>query len=169
MSSPTSSALGLVSANIKLFNSKSDNDSTTAPPTTTATTTNNDTIILPPLPPKPVKIKRLSSSNSTSNKPNLTYATSPSPPPPPPPASPPLLIGGPPPPLPTTPPRPLNRPNASKTSYKKSQASPIVAQKSGSSTLKVMLGKVVGSVSGMFFFGLKKKIEPSISLLTSFF
>lgn len=146
MSSPTSPAIGLVSANIKLFNSKSDNDSTT---TTPPPTTNNDTIILPPLPPKPVKVKHLSSSNSTSNKPNLTYATSPSPPPPP--ASPPLLIGGPPPPLPITPPRPLNRPNASKTQYKKSQASPIVAQKSGSSTLKVMLGKVVGSVSGMFF------------------
>ncbi|KAI8080627.1 kinase-like domain-containing protein [Thamnidium elegans] len=163
MSSPTSPVLGLVSANIKLFNSKSDNDST-APPTST-TTTSNDTVILPPLPPKPVKIKHLSSSNSTSNKPNLTPSTSPSPPPPPPPASPPLLISGPPPPLPTTPPRPLNRPNASKTQYKKPQASPIVAQKSGSSTLKVMLGKVVGSVSDLWT--VQSNSTPSASTSTN--
>lgn len=142
MSSPTSPAIGLVSAKIKLFNSKSENDSSI---TTTDNTPLNNT--LPPLPPKPVKITTLSTSNSTSYR-SAVHAAAPPPPPPPPP--PPTSSN--PPPLPLTPPRPVNRPQVAKGQYKKPQASPIVAQKSGSSTLKVMLGKVVGSVSGMLLF-----------------
>jgi p21-activated kinase 1 len=165
MTSPESPATSLVSANIKLFNSKSDSDTNnTIPNITSTTTTNNKTIshnlngshakpVLPPLPPKPIKVTHLGQS---------TYKSS-TPPPPPPPTPPPLpqlsitqpipppLPSSSPPPLPSTPPR-LIRTNVAKNQLKKSQPSPIIAQKSGSSTLKGMLGKVVGSVSGMYMY-----------------
>lgn len=199
MSSPSSPTIGLVSANIKLFNSKSDNDSNVSASNSTPTTNG------PPLPPKPTKkptsynistssytsvplnaptppplpatsppqlpstpprpINRLHNSNTTSklasyttsnnnnnihphhntNKKRTTAnnaralkAISPSaspPPPPPPPIHPPPT---------TTTSAPLSSTSASTGSQ---SMAPIVAQKSGS-TLKVMFGKVVGSVSG---------------------
>ncbi|KAK4515096.1 holocytochrome c synthase [Mucor velutinosus] len=165
MSSPSSPAIGLVSANIKLFNSKSDNEPTlkSSNSATTINTNTSNPNYLPPLPPKPTKkVDRLS------------------PPPPPLPPSPPPLppaiasstagaaaaAASLPPPLPATPPRPI-RNGTVKSGYnnnhKKTTAlspsstsslttvmpSPIVAQRSGS-TLKGMLGKVVGSVSDLW-------------------
>ncbi|CAO0800153.1 unnamed protein product [Mucor circinelloides] len=157
MSSPSSPAIGLVSANIKLFNSKSDNEPTLKS-SNSATTINNtpNPNYLPPLPPKPTKkIDRLS----------------PPPPPPSPPPPPPVLVSSVaslPPPLPATPPRPIrngtlksgyNNSNnhkkitalssSSTSSLNNTIPSPIVAQRSGS-TLKGMLGKVVGSVSDLW-------------------
>jgi p21-activated kinase 1 len=157
MSSPPSPpAIGLVSANIKLFNSKSDNENHSNSNTinnsnininnnnnnntNNATTTsygNNNTSqrpTVPPLPPKPIKITSVQSSPPASLPPT-------------------------PPPLPPTPPPlpPLPARLSQKTPQRKQFPTPIVAQKSGSSTLKVMLGKVVGSVSGkvsLFFCGL---------------
>ncbi|CEP15511.1 hypothetical protein [Parasitella parasitica] len=165
MSSPSSPTIGLVSANIKLFNSKSDNEPTikTSNSATTATinniTNNNANNYLPPLPPKPSK----KVDKVTPSPPPLP--PSPSPPPPPPP--PPVLtssVAAVPPPLPATPPRPIRNGTlkagynnhskkittlnpSSMSSPSSSIPSPIIAQKSGS-TLKGMLGKVVGSVSG---------------------
>ncbi|KAL7312892.1 hypothetical protein PS15m_008602 [Mucor circinelloides] len=159
MSSPSSPAIGLVSANIKLFNSKSDNEPTLKS-SNSATTINNtpNPNYLPPLPPKPTKkIDRLSPS--------------PPPPSPPPPPLPPVLVSSVaslPPPLPATPPRPIrngtlksgyNNSNNNKkitalsssstSSLNNTIPSPLVAQRSGS-TLKGMLGKVVGSVSDLW-------------------
>ncbi|KAL9550788.1 hypothetical protein MBANPS3_004572 [Mucor bainieri] len=159
MSSPSSPAIGLVSANIKLFNSKSDNEPTLKS-SNSATTINTNTLnpnYLPPLPPKPTKkADRLSPT--------------PPPLPPSPPPLPPVLASSSaaslPPPLPATPPRPIrngtlksgynNNPkkitalsSSSTSSLTNAAPSPIVAQRSGS-TLKGMLGKVVGSVSDLW-------------------
>lgn len=159
MSSPSSPAIGLVSANIKLFNSKSDNEPTlkSSHSATTINTNTSNSNYLPPLPPKPTKkVDRLSP-----------------PPPPSPPPLPPVLASSAaaaslPPPLPATPPRPIRNgalkpgynnnnnhkkitalSSSSTSSLTNAIPSPIVAQRSGS-TLKGMLGKVVGSVSGKF-------------------
>lgn len=161
MSSPSSPAIGLVSANIKLFNSKSDNEPTlkTSNSATTINTNTPNPNYLPPLPPKPTK--------------KLDRLSPPPPLPPSPPPPPPLVASSAaslPPPLPATPPRPIRngtlKPNysgnnnnnnnhkkitalssSSTSSLTNATPSPIVAQRSGS-TLKGMLGKVVGSVSG---------------------
>ncbi|KAI7899145.1 uncharacterized protein BX663DRAFT_488622 [Cokeromyces recurvatus] len=66
MSSPTSPAIGIVSANIKLFNSKSDNESSTLNKPTPITRNKNNTDcqnVPPPLPPKPNKKPTLPVSN----------------------------------------------------------------------------------------------------------
>lgn len=192
MNPPNSSTTGLVSANIKLFNSISETDTsiTTTPDTTTSSTilnnTDNNTNIrkkpnesspsshLPPLPPKPVKVTSRSgqSTYKSSKAPPIKSALAPpSPPPPPPvlqtikppqlniPQPAPLTLPPPsssPPPIPSTPPRPIRNTTNATTNparnqvVKKNLAAPIVAQKSGSSTLKGMLGKVVGSVSDLW-------------------
>lgn len=169
MSSPSSSSIGLVSANIKLFNSKSDNESTS---NNQHRNINNRpaTTYVPPLPPKPVKKVNLESSLNDNIELN-----------------PPPLPNSAPPPLPSTPPRPLHRNGSlkqiSNTNHNTTSPSslintainnshnkksnninitlnsstttltpaPIVAQKSGS-TLKGMFEKVVGSVSGIVSF-----------------
>lgn len=173
MSSPSSSTKGLVSANIKLFNSKSDND--TQKPTSN---------YLPPLPPKPTKKSPILDTPSlppplpptiTTSHPHISPPLPPSPPP-----LPPVLPSSLPPPLPATPPRPIHRNGVNKTPYHHTKKpihsstptlssslpsslssstvpSPIVAQRSGS-TLKGMLGKVVGSVSGKLIIGKKLKL-----------
>ncbi|CAO3653812.1 unnamed protein product [Mucor fragilis] len=163
MSSPSSPAIGLVSANIKLFNSKSDNEPTlkTSNSATTINTNTPNPNYLPPLPPKPTK--------------KLDRLSPPPPLPPSPPPPPPLVASSAaslPPPLPATPPRPIRngtlKPNysgnnnnnnnhkkitalssSSTSSLTNATPSPIVAQRSGS-TLKGMLGKVVGSVSDLW-------------------
>lgn len=79
----------------------------------------------PTLPPKPSNIKALLEYDS------ITHTAPPPPPPPP--------------------PRPSVTKTQKQTNTKKlSAANLIAAQKGGSSTLKVMFGKVVGSVSGKF-------------------
>ncbi|KAI8994630.1 kinase-like domain-containing protein [Pilobolus umbonatus] len=141
MSSPSSSTIGLVSANIKLFNSKLENDTPSIRPNSTVhlssstssvhTNTHSDnednsrhtpTPILPPLPPKPIKTSSLPIHDTPTVR-------SPS--------------------IPAVPPRPTNR-NIQKVALKKNTPTLIVAQKSGSSALKNMLGKVVGSVSDLW-------------------
>ncbi|KAF1796004.1 kinase-like domain-containing protein [Mucor lusitanicus] len=123
MSSPSSPAIGLVSANIKLFNSKSDNEPTlkSSHSATTINTNTSNSNYLPPLPPKPTKkVDRLSP-----------------PPPPSPPPLPPVLASS------------AAAASSSTSSLTNAIPSPIVAQRSGS-TLKGMLGKVVGSVSDLW-------------------
>lgn len=125
MTSPSSSpATGIVSANIKLFNSKSESE---PPPITKKPQ-------LPSLPPKPANIKVLLENDiSTNNNINNNQLIPPPPPPPPP------------------PPRPsVTKLQKHQQQNTKKLSTPhfIPAQKSGSSTLKNMFGKVVESVSG---------------------
>ncbi|KAI8637118.1 kinase-like domain-containing protein [Parasitella parasitica] len=154
MSSPSSPTIGLVSANIRLFNSKSDNEPTVKTSNSATTTinntpnNNNTNNYLPPLPPKPSKkVEKQSPSPPLALAPSVASVASV------------------PPPLPATPPRPIkngtlkagyNNHNQTITvsspstpSLSSTIPSPIIAQKSGS-TLKGMLGKVVGSVSDLW-------------------
>ncbi|KAI9477962.1 MAG: kinase-like domain-containing protein [Benjaminiella poitrasii] len=117
MTSPTSSSVGIVSANIKLFNSKSDSESSSlnkhSPPSPIIRNNQNYNAdrqnAPPPLPPKPNKKANALPLHASHTGPSSSLSTTA---------------------IATT-------------------ASPIVAQKSGS-TLKVMLGKVVGSVSDLW-------------------
>lgn len=122
MTSPSSSStIGIVSANVKLFNNKSENE----------LNSNLKKSQPPLLPPKPSNIKALLEKD-------ITIQDMPSPSPPQPPPLPP-------------PPRPSVTKIQKEAIKRPSTPNLISVQKSGSSALKIMFGKVVESVSGKPF------------------
>ncbi|KAG1139387.1 hypothetical protein G6F38_009870 [Rhizopus arrhizus] len=122
MTSPSSSTIGIVSANVKLFNNKSENE----------LNSNLKKSQPPLLPPKPSNIKALLEKDIT-----IQDMPSPSPSPPQPPPLPP-------------PPRPSVIKIQKEAIKRPSTPNLISVQKSGSSALKIMFGKVVESVSDLW-------------------